>query len=131
MFRVDECRGSAFFKQRAHIKRTDTDAANKAVMRKCRSDTVIASSYPTRNKNVCCPGQVRRCDRMTPGLKGFIKRIQTQFAQTDDEVALDHEEATRASSQGQCDSYVWCPGALLFNLPAVYIRTLSAVYVIV
>jgi hypothetical protein len=131
MFRVDECRRSARFKQRAHIKRTDIDAAIKAVMRNCRSDTVIASSYPTQNKNVCCQAKVRRCDRTIPGLKGFIKYIQTQFTQPDDEVALDHEEATRASSQGQCDSYVLCPGVLLFNLPAVYITTLSAVCVIV
>jgi len=44
---------------------------------------------------------------------------------------LDHAQATRASSQGRCDPHVWCPGVLLFNLPAVYIATLLPVCVIV
>jgi hypothetical protein len=61
-------------------------------------------------------GAVRLND---PGLKGFIKRIHSQFTQPDDDEALGNEEATTASSQGRCDPHVWCPGVLLFNFPTV------------
>lgn len=66
VFRVGECRPNVYFNQHAHINRTDTDGANKAVMTNCGSDNVIASSYPTRNKNVCSPAQVWRCDQTPP-----------------------------------------------------------------